>query len=105
MFHRRSFIINHCFYVYLQVKPEEEETDKDIERENVEIRKILNRLVRKPGKNFSELFDNLKTIRGDLDVQISLLRLIVKESLRFKRQQLAKLLEEHIEGLLNGANK
>lgn len=84
---------------------EEDECDKEVERENFEIRKTLNRLVRKPGKNFTELFENLKTIRGDLDVQIRLVKLIVKESLRFKRQQLAQLLEEHIETLMNGENK
>lgn len=84
---------------------EENEADKEIERENFEIRKTLNRLVRKPGKNYTELFENLKTIKGDLEVQIGLLKLIVKESLRFKRQRLAQLLEEHIEGLLNGAIK
>lgn len=87
------------------MEPEEDKNDKDIERENFEIRKTLNRLVRKPGKNFTELFENLKTIRGDLDVQIRLVKLIVNESLRFKRQRLAQLLEEHIESLLNGNNK
>lgn len=89
----------------MEPEPEEEESDKEIERENFEIRKTLNRLVRKPGKNFTELFENLKTIKGDIDVQIKLMKIIVKESLRFKRQRLAQLLEEHIEGLLNGENK
>lgn len=84
---------------------EEEESDKEIERENFEIRKTLNRLVRKPGKNFTELFENLKTIKGDLNAKIKLMKIIVKESLRFKRQRLAQLLEEHIESLLNGENK
>lgn len=89
----------------MEPEPEEEESDKEIERENFEIRKTLNRLVRKPGKNFSELFENLKTIRGDIDTQIKLMKIIVKESLRFKRQRLAQLLEEHIDCLLNGENK
>lgn len=87
------------------MEPEEDESDKEIDRENVEIRKTLNRLVRKPGKNFTELFENLKTIKGDLEVQIKLMKLIVKESLRFKRQRLAQLIEEHIDNLLNGENK
>lgn len=87
------------------MEPEEDESDKEVDRENVEIRKTLNRLVRKPGKNFTELFENLKTIKGDLDVQIKLMKLIVKESLRFKRQRLAQLIEEHIESLLNGEHK
>lgn len=83
----------------------EEEHDKAVESENFEIRKNLNRLVRKPGKNFSELFESLRTLKGDIDVQIKMVRLIIKESLRFKRQHLANLLEEHIETLLNIENK
>lgn len=88
------------------MEPEEDDTgDKEIDRDNVEIRKTLNRLVRKPGKNFTELFESLTTIKGDLDVQIKLMKLIVTESLRFKRQRLAQLIEEHIDRLLNGENK
>lgn len=66
----------------------------------MEIRKTLNKLVRKPGKNFRELFENLKTLKGDLDVQIAVVKLVIKESLRFKRQHLADLLEEHIQNML-----
>ncbi|VEN54372.1 unnamed protein product [Callosobruchus maculatus] len=82
-----------------------EEDEKEIEMQNFEIRKKLNKLVRKPGKNFTELFENLKTIKGDIDVQVQLVKLIIKESLRFKRQHLATLLEEHIQTLMTVENK
>lgn len=81
------------------------ENKEDVESQNLEIRKTLNRLVRKPGKNFTELFDNIKTLKGDIDMQVAIVRLVIKESLRFKRQQLATLLEEHIQNLLSTENK
>ncbi|XP_050299133.1 integrator complex subunit 6 isoform X2 [Anthonomus grandis grandis] len=77
-----------------------EENKQEIDNQNFEIRKNLNKLVRKPGKNFSELFESLKTLKGDTDTQVEIVKLIVKESLRFKRQQLAKMLEDHIQNML-----
>lgn len=71
----------------------------------METRKILNKLIRKPGKNFTELFDNIKLLKGSVDMQIDCIQLIIKESLRFKRQNLANLLEEHIQNLINVENK
>ncbi|KAK9679272.1 INTS6/SAGE1/DDX26B/CT45 C-terminus [Popillia japonica] len=73
---------------------------QEIDCQNLEIRKILNKLVRRPGKNFTELFENLKTLKGDVSVQVDIVKRIIKESLRFKRQHLANLLEEHIQSML-----
>lgn len=81
------------------------ESKQEIDSANFEVRKTLNRLVRRPGKNFTELFEKLKTLKGDVEVQVSVLQLVIKESLRFKRQYLAGLLEEHIQTLLGGENK
>ncbi|KAB0799372.1 hypothetical protein PPYR_07252 [Photinus pyralis] len=95
------------FQASQEVKPVKviSENKQDIENHNIKIRKTLNKLVRKPGKNFSELFDNIKLLKGDTEVQVALVKLIVTESLRFKRHQLAHLLEEHIQNLRNLDNK
>lgn len=82
-----------------------EEEIENIKAQNFEIRKILNRLVRRPGKNFSELFDTIRTLKGDTDMQVSVIELIIKESIRFKRQYLASLLEEHIIAIKGIENK
>lgn len=78
--------------------------EKEVENQNVEIRKNLNRLVRKPGKNFTELFKNIKTLKGDTDNQATIVKLIIRESLRFKRQRLASLLEDHLRTITNADN-
>ncbi|XP_018571755.1 integrator complex subunit 6 isoform X2 [Anoplophora glabripennis] len=89
----------------VKVEAEDEEDEKEIEHQNFEIRKNLNRLVRRPGKNFTELFGTIKTLKGEADIQVQVIKLIIKESLRFKRHHLASLLEEHIQNLLNIENK
>ncbi|XP_072385063.1 integrator complex subunit 6-B [Diabrotica undecimpunctata] len=96
-------IINNNMMTEKPFKAEEEdaENEKEIENQNFEIRQNLNKLVRKPGKNFTELFDNIKTLKGDIDKQVKVVRMIIKESLRFKRQNLANLLEEHIRTIVN----
>ncbi|KAK9870277.1 hypothetical protein WA026_006364 [Henosepilachna vigintioctopunctata] len=81
--------------------------DEDIEEikaQNFEIRKSLNKLVRRPGKNFTELFQKLKTLKGDVNMQVEVIRLIIKESLRFKREYLVSLLQDHIDSLLGTEN-
>jgi integrator complex subunit 6 len=81
------------------------EDRQEIDLQNNEIRKQLHRLVRRPGKNFTELFDNIKTLKGNTEVQVKMVELIIKESLRFKRQHLAHLLEEYVQSLLSVENK
>ncbi|KAJ8922774.1 hypothetical protein NQ315_007809 [Exocentrus adspersus] len=84
---------------------EEEEDEKEIQHQNFEIRRNLNRLVRRPGKNFTELFTTIKTLRGEIDAQMQIIQLVIKESLRFKRHHLASLLEEHLQSLMHVENK
>ncbi|KAF5302248.1 hypothetical protein FQA39_LY10287 [Lamprigera yunnana] len=81
------------------------ENKQEIEDHNLKLRKVLNKLVRKPGKNFAKLFVNIKLLKGDTEVQVAIVKLIINESLRFKRQQLAHLLDEHIQNLRNTENK
>ncbi|KAJ3657747.1 hypothetical protein Zmor_009530 [Zophobas morio] len=94
-------VVNH----QAEVKPKVVEDMREIEVQNNEIRKQLHKLVRRPGKNFTELFDNIKTLKGNTEVQVKMVELIIKESLRFKRQHLAHLLQEYIQSLLSVENK
>ncbi|XP_066252251.1 integrator complex subunit 6-B [Euwallacea similis] len=89
----------------VEPKPQKQVSKQEIDTQNFEIRKNLNRLVRKPGKNFTELFDSIKTLKGDVETQVKIVKLIIKESLRFKRQQLAKMLDDHIQRMLQVENK
>lgn len=69
---------------------------EDIRRHNLSVRELVYKEVRRRGTNYATLFSHLHQIQGTLDIRLAFLRDIVKESLRFKRRNLASLLEEYL---------
>ncbi|XP_048526293.1 integrator complex subunit 6-B [Dendroctonus ponderosae] len=90
---------------FLQADKKDMVKKQEIDSQNFEIRKNLNKLVRRPGKNFNELLESIKTFKGDVDTQVENVKLIIKESLRFKRQRMAQMLEDHIQSMLTEGGK
>lgn len=45
------------------------------------------------------MFSHLHQIQGNLDIRLAFVKDIVKESLRFKRRNLASLLEEYLKNI------
>ncbi|XP_026758817.2 integrator complex subunit 6 [Galleria mellonella] len=76
----------------------------DIRKHNLDVRAEVYRAVRRPGKDFSKLFEHLKQLKGSVDVKKEVIRDIINESLRFKRKALAKLLEDFLAGLEKNGN-
>lgn len=84
-----------------ELKPEKEKvlTKKeleDIRRHNLSVRELVYKEVRRRGTNHATLFSHLHQIQGTLDIRLAFVKDIVKESLRFKRRNLATLLEEYL---------
>lgn len=71
----------------------------DIKKHNLDVRAEVFKAVRRPGKDFTKLFENLKQLKGGVDVKKEVIRDVINESLRFKRKALAKLLEDFLVGL------
>ncbi|XP_049880396.1 integrator complex subunit 6 [Pectinophora gossypiella] len=71
----------------------------DIRKHNLTVRSEVYRAVRRPGKDFTKLFEQLKLLKGGVDIKKEVVREIINESLRFKRKALAKLLEDFLVGL------
>ncbi|XP_059061896.1 integrator complex subunit 6 [Achroia grisella] len=76
----------------------------DIKKHNMDVRAEVYRAVRRPGRDFSKLFENLKQLKGSVDIKKEVIRDIINESLRFKRKALAKLLEDFVVGLEKNGN-
>ncbi|XP_063239498.1 integrator complex subunit 6 [Bacillus rossius redtenbacheri] len=70
-----------------------------IKRHNLDIRAMLYREVRRPGKDHTQLFDLLRTLKGPVELQVALVQQVIEESLRFKRRILADRLVKFIETL------
>ncbi|GFN89087.1 Dead/h (asp-glu-ala-asp/his) box polypeptide 26 (ddx26), mRNA protein [Plakobranchus ocellatus] len=60
--------------------------------------------VKRPGRNFSELFKQLSTVRGSLKMQIDFVHEIIHEAKRFKRKSLIQELEKYIQVISNRNN-
>ncbi|XP_026319530.1 integrator complex subunit 6 isoform X2 [Hyposmocoma kahamanoa] len=71
----------------------------DIRKHNLNVRSEVYRAVRRPGKDFTKLFEHLKQLQGGVDIKKEVIRDVINESLRFKRKALAKLLEDFLAGL------
>ncbi|XP_047985259.1 LOW QUALITY PROTEIN: integrator complex subunit 6 [Leguminivora glycinivorella] len=76
----------------------------DIRKHNLTVRSEVYRAVRRPGRDFAKLFEQLKQLKGSVDVKKELIRGVINESLRFKRKALAKLLEDFLAGLEKNGN-
>ncbi|XP_057331097.1 integrator complex subunit 6 [Microplitis mediator] len=68
----------------------------DVKKHNLSIREVIHKEVRKRGTNYATLFSYIHQVKGTLDIRIAFVREVVKESLRFKRRTLAKLLEDYL---------
>lgn len=80
-------LLNHC----------QEESHK---QENARLKMLLYKELRKPGRNFTQLFTQLNMVQGPLDVRIQVVRDVIHEALRFKRKFLVQLLEDFEQSLL-----
>ncbi|KAF7997424.1 hypothetical protein HCN44_005995 [Aphidius gifuensis] len=69
---------------------------EEVRKHNLSIRELVHKEVRRKGTNHTTLFSHIHQVKGTLDIRIAFVREIVKESLRFKRRNLAKLLEEYL---------
>lgn len=77
-------------------KPLTKKELEDVRKHNLSIREVIHKEVRKRGTNYATLFSYIHQVKGTLDIRIAFVREVVKESLRFKRRTLAKLLEDYL---------
>ncbi|GIY34070.1 integrator complex subunit 6 [Caerostris darwini] len=68
--------------------------------EIIRTRSALFKEVRKPGRNFQQLFKQLETVDGNVELQFYMIRQVIIEASRFKRKYLIKLLEDFRQKIL-----
>ncbi|RUS76673.1 hypothetical protein EGW08_015563, partial [Elysia chlorotica] len=71
---------------------------------NRQLKILVTKEVKRPGRNHSKLFEQLTSIRGSLKMQIDFVREIIHEAKRFKRKFLVQELEKYIENMSNRNN-
>ncbi|KAK8731732.1 hypothetical protein OTU49_007447 [Cherax quadricarinatus] len=66
---------------------------------NKELKVICFKLVKKPGRDFRRLFDQLNTVQGSYESRLKMVKDIVHEASRFKRHSLVKLLFQFLDSM------
>uniref|UniRef100_A0A3B4B7W2 VWFA domain-containing protein n=1 Tax=Periophthalmus magnuspinnatus TaxID=409849 RepID=A0A3B4B7W2_9GOBI len=71
---------------------------------NNELRALITKEIRKPGRHYDKIFHFLKQIQGTLDTRLIFLQNIIKEAARFKKRVLIEQLENFLEEIHNRSN-
>uniref|UniRef100_A0A7N6BAI0 VWFA domain-containing protein n=1 Tax=Anabas testudineus TaxID=64144 RepID=A0A7N6BAI0_ANATE len=71
---------------------------------NGELRALITKEIRKPGRHYEKIFLLLKQIQGTLDTRLIFLQNIIKEAARFKKRVLIEQLENFLEEIHNRSN-
>ncbi|XP_058808223.1 integrator complex subunit 6 [Phymastichus coffea] len=78
---------------------------EDVKRHNLPIRNELYKEIRRKNTSFGIFLTHLEMIQGPLDIRLSFVRDVIRETLRFKRRKLADQLEEYLKKLQKEGNK
>ncbi|XP_076012944.1 integrator complex subunit 6 [Genypterus blacodes] len=70
---------------------------------NNELRALITKEIRKPGRHYERIFHFLKQIQGTLETRLIFLQNIIKEAARFKKRVLIEQLENFLEEIHNRA--
>ncbi|KAL6100342.1 ints6 [Pungitius sinensis] len=68
---------------------------------NNELRTLITREIRRPGRHYERIFLLLKQIQGTLETRLIFLQNIIKEAARFKKRVLIEQLENFLEEIHN----
>lgn len=71
---------------------------------NNELRALINKEIRKPGRHYEKIFHFLKQIQGTLETRLIFLQNIIKEAARFKKRVLIEQLENFLEEIHSRSN-
>uniref|UniRef100_A0A8C9WKM9 Integrator complex subunit 6 n=1 Tax=Scleropages formosus TaxID=113540 RepID=A0A8C9WKM9_SCLFO len=81
------------------------ERDGGVVERNAELRLLINREIRKPGRRYDKIFYFLKQVQGSLNSRLLFLQNIIKEAARFKKRVLIQQLEGFLEEIHTRANQ
>ncbi|XP_055614002.1 integrator complex subunit 6 [Uranotaenia lowii] len=71
-----------------------EQEREQIREENYEVRAVVFKDIRRPGRNYSLLLEHLDSVKGDTQIKTDFVEMCVKEALRFRRRKMADSIQE-----------
>ncbi|KAL4609089.1 integrator complex subunit 6-like [Arapaima gigas] len=77
-------------------RPKKQRDGQDVEH-NTELRLLITKEIRKPGRRYDKIFYFLKQVQGSLNARLLFLQNIIKEAARFKKRVLIEQLQGFLE--------
>lgn len=71
-----------------------DEQKENIRQQNLEIRSVIFKDIRRPGRDYSQLLEHLSLIQGNFDTKFNFIQMCITESLRFRRKRMADSIQE-----------
>lgn len=72
----------------------DEEMKENIKQQNLEIRTIVFKDIRRPGRDYSALLEHLNLFKGDFVTRFNCIQMCINESLRFRRRKMADSIQD-----------
>lgn len=72
---------------------------QEILQHNLNVKTAAYKAIKRPGRNFNGIFDELSRLRGSLDLRQNVVIDVINECLRFKRRVLADLVKQFLSSL------
>ena len=77
------------------------EERRKVETRNNNMRQIIYKEVKRPGRNYDRLLELLRGLHGPSDIRQQYIKDVIREAMRFKRQHLAKIIEQNMSNLVS----
>lgn len=96
---------NNDVSILQRVKSVDDKKDTIMWMHNIRLRNDLYKEIKKPGRNYENIFNQLNTVQGSQEIKCAFIKDIIHEAGRFKKKVLIKMLEQFENSLLTSEYK
>merc|ERR1712045_328304 len=77
------------------------EERRKVETRNNNMRQIIYKEVKRPGRNYDKLLELLKELHGPAEIRQQYILDVIKEANRFKRNHMAQIIQQNMPNLVS----
>lgn len=82
----------------------DDEQKENVKLQNLEVRTIVFKDIRRPGRDYSSLLDHLNEVKGNFETRFNFIQMCINESLRFRRKKMADSIQDWWEKQIDKLN-
>lgn len=82
----------------------DDELKENVKLKNLQVRTIVFKDIRRPGRDYSSLLDHLNEVKGNFETRFNFIQMCINESLRFRRKKMADSIQDWWEKQIDTLN-